>query len=178
MVCETNGVYSIASDRDWTNVDSKNVPWDKNFVSWKFKDDAKEADRGASFSASFVAWKGYDTEYGVRWDYDKGANTYKRFNGGIPHTDLNTKEQLTATAVIIVFAKETGPVDDHAHLLYTNIGSGDGLLFQDGKSIKVSWKKFERTARTKFFDTNGREVLLNKGQIWIEMLPIGTPVAY
>lgn len=178
MVCDSNKLYKIAEDRDWTNVDAKGVPWDKNFVSWKFKDDAKESDRAASFSASFVAWKGYDNEYGVKWNYDRVTNTYKRFTGGVPHKDLETEEQLTAKTIAILFAKETGPVDDHLHLLYGNIGSGNGLVFEDGKVFKATWKKLDRAARTRFYDESGKEISFNKGQIWIEMLPIGTPVNY
>lgn len=178
MVCVTDKLYKLAAERGWTNVDTKGVSWNKSFEPWKYKDDAKDGDRGASFSASFVAWKGYEREYGVRWDYDRASNSYKRFNGGLPHTDLETKEQLTAKNVIIIFAKEIGPVDDKAHLLYNNTGSGEGLLFQDGKTTKVNWRKPERSSRTKFYDASGREVSLNRGTIWIEMLPIGTPVNY
>lgn len=178
MVCVTDKLYKLAAERGWTNVDTVGVSWDKNFGQWKFKDDAKEAERGASFSASFVAWKGYEREYGVRWDYDRTNNVYLRVNGGLPHTDLETKEQLSAKNVVILFAKEIGPVDDHAHLLYNNIGTGDGWFFQDGKATKVSWKKPERSSRTKFYEANGKEVSFNRGTTWIEMLPIGTPVNY
>jgi hypothetical protein len=178
MTCVSDKLIKLASQRGWTNVDSKGVEWDKNFKPWKFKDDAKQADRGASLSANFVAWKGYEKQYGVRWEYDAATNTFKRFNGGVAHLDLETKKQLAAKAVVVMFAKETGPVDDHAHLLYGNIGSGDGLLFQDGKVTKITWKKADRLARTQFFEINGKEVVFNRGQLWIEMLPIGTPVTY
>lgn len=178
MTCVTDKLIQLASKRGWTNVDAKGVPWDKNFKSWKFKDDAKDADRGASLSASFVAWKGYEKEYGVRWDYDRATNSFKRFNAGVAHVDLENKQQLTAKSVIIMFAKETGPVDDHMHLLYANIGSGDGLLLADGKATKITWKKADRSARTIFYDAAGREVSLNRGQLWIEMLPTGTAVSY
>lgn len=179
MVCVSDKLIALAKQRGWTNVDASGVPWDKGFQSWKFKDDAKENVRGAATSISFSAWKGYDAEYGVRWDYDKTANIYKRFNGGVAHTDLETKEQLTAKVVAILFAKETGPVDEHAHLLYANSGSGEGLVFQDGKATKAVWKKESRTARTKFFDAStNKEIELTRGQIWIEMLPTGTTVTY
>ena len=177
MVCVTDKLLKIASERGWTNVDTAGVSWDKNFSSWKFKDDAKEAERGASFSASFTAWKGY-SDYSVKWVYDAATNSYKRFNGGQPHTDLETKEQLAAKNIIVQFAVETGPVDEHAHLLYANIGSGTGLLFQDGKNIKITWQKANRSARTKFYDSAGKEISFNRGTIWIEMLPTGTPISY
>ncbi len=178
MVCQTDKLITLASDRGWTNVDSKGIAWDKNFQSWKFKDDTKEAERGDATSISFVAWKGYEKDYGVKWVYDKTSNFYKRENGGVAHLDLETGEQLQTKTVIVQFAKETGPVDDHMHLLYGNIGSGTGLLFSDGKVSKITWQKLDRSARTIFKDEAGKEVLLNKGQIWIEMLPIGTSVTY
>ena len=178
MVCNTVGLYKVAQERGWTNVDTKGISWDKNFVPWKFKDDAKLDERPVSFSVSFVAWKGYEKEYGVTWNYDRTTNSYKRVNGGLPHTDLENKQQLTASTVVIQFAKEVGPVDGHAHLLYENIGSGDGILFLDGKAVKISWKKPDRMSRTKFLDTSGKELAFNRGQIWIEMLPIGTSVNY
>lgn len=176
MVCFTDKLYKLAATRGWTNVDTKGVPWDKAFESWKFKDDADASQRGASFSASFVAWKGYEKEYGVRWDWDPGTNTYKRWNGGVAHTDLENKQQLIAKVVIIQFARETGPVDEHAHLLYENTGSGMGFVWQDGKETAITWKKATRNARTKFYDAGGKELSLNRGQIWIELLPIGTPI--
>lgn len=176
MVCFTDKLYNLAATRGWTNVDAKGVSWDKTFESWKFKDDADASQRGASFSASFVAWKGYEKEYGVRWDWDPASNAYKRFNGGVAHTDLENKQQLTAKVVVIQFAKEIGPVDDHAHLLYENVGVGTGLVWQDGKEVPITWKKTTRSARTKFYDASGKEVALNRGQIWIELLPIGTPI--
>lgn len=178
MVCVTDKLFSIAATRGWTNVDASGVSWDKNFVSWKFKDDPPAGgERGASFSATFTAWKGY-SDYAVKWTYDPAGNNYKRFNGGSPHMDLETKEQLTAKNIVVLFVDETGPVDDHLHLLYDTIGSGNGILYQDGKTIKITWQKATRTSRTKFFDTNGKEVSFNRGQIWIEMLPTGTPITY
>lgn len=177
MVCVTDKLLAIAASRGWTNVDANGVAWDKNFTPWKFKDDAAAADRGASFSATFTAWKGY-SDYTVKWVYDKASNSYKRFNGGQPHLDLETKQQLTAKNVVVLFADETGPVDEHGHLLYDNIGTGPALLFQDGKNTKITWKKLNRNARTQFFDGSGKEVSFDRGQIWIEMLPTGTPISY
>ncbi|MFH0864103.1 MAG: DUF3048 domain-containing protein [Candidatus Gottesmanbacteria bacterium] len=176
MVCYTNGLYTIASERDWTNVDGEGVSWDLNFTSWKFKEDIKVTERPASSLVEFSAWKGYDKEYGVKWEYDKTTNSYKRSNGGILQTDLETKQQLTAKNIVLQFSKETGSVDEHAHLLYQTIGEGEAMILQDGKKIEGTWSKDDRTSRTKFFDNNGREIQFNRGQIWIEVLPTGTAV--
>jgi len=178
MVCETDGLYKVAEkDRGITNVDQKGVAWDKNFISWKFKDGEKEDKRGSVKEISFSAWSGYENDYGVKWIYDSKNNNYLRFNGGVEHKDIETNQQLQASVVIVMFAKETGPVDDHKHLLYANTGSGDGFLFQDGTSTEIIWKKADKTSRTRFYDKKGKELPLNRGQIWIEMLPIGVEVS-
>ena len=178
MICLSDNLYEIAKKRGWTNVDENGIAWNKYFESWKFKDDAKENERPEAFSAEFTAWKGYEKEYGVRWEYDKVVNSYKRFNGGVPHTDLDGGEQLTAKDVVLQFAKETGGIDEHAHLLYQTIGEGKAVVLLDGKKIEGTWKKKERTGRTKFYDQYGREIEFNRGQIWIEILPTGTEIKY
>jgi hypothetical protein len=179
MVCETEGLWKFAKQkRGWTNVDENNVAWDKNFSPWKFKDDAKETERGLDQTISYSAWDSMAAKYGVRWEYDRTINSYRRFTGGVAHKDLEIDEQLSPKVVILQFAKYTPSVDEHAHVLYENIGSGEAIIFQDGKAMKGKWSKPNRNARTTFTDERGKEIEFNKGQIWIDMLPNGTKVAY
>jgi hypothetical protein len=177
MVCFTDNLYKIAQDRGWTNVDEDGVAWNKNFEPWKFKKEANPAERGNPTPVEFNFWEGYK-DYAVRWEYDKEGNFYRRSNGGSPQKDLEGKVDLTAKNIVIEFAKETGPVDDHGHLLYENIGQGKALIFQDGKTIEGTWVKKTKNSRTKFFDKGGAEVAFNPGQIWIELVPLGTKINY
>ncbi len=177
MVCFSDNLYKIAEKRGWTNVDNKDIPWDKNYKPWLFKDDAKEDVRGTASNIKLVFAQGYD-KYDVAWEYDKATNSYKRFNGGGPHLDLETKQQLTAKNVVIQLTKLTGPVDEHGHFLYTTIGSGKALIFQDGKSIVGKWSKKSRVSRTQFFDSNGKEVEFTRGLIWIELIPSEQQITY
>ncbi len=178
MVCFSDKLYDIAKERGWTNVDQTGRKWDADFQAWKFKDDPPESSRGNIRSISYTAWKGYEKNYGVRWDYDSASNTYKRTNGGVAHMDLETGQQISAHVVIVLFAKETGSVDEHLHLLYDNIGTGKALVFQDGIVIEATWEKPTKAARTVFRDSSGKEITFTRGQFWISMVPIGTEVAY
>ncbi len=177
MVCLSDNLYKIGAKRDWTNVDENKVSWDENYIPWKFKEEAKEADRGNVSSIEFLFWEGYK-DYEVRWEYDKANNIYKRLTAGEVHKDMETGEQLMGKNIVIEFAKETRGIDEHAHLLYDNIGSGKALIFQDGKTIVGTWKKPTKGDRTKFFDAAGKEVAFNPGQIWIELVPLGVDVTY
>lgn len=162
MVCVTDKLYGVAEKRDWTNVDENGVPWDKKFQAWKFKDEAK--DKGTSQTISYASWAGASA-YAVKWEYNASSNSYNRFTGGVAHKDLETDEQLSPKVVILMFAKYTGSLDEHAHVFYDNIGSGDAIVFQDGVATKARWSKTDKSARTKFLDTKGKEIELNRGQI-------------
>lgn len=178
MVCFTDKLHELAKKRNWTNIDDEGVTWNENFVPWKFKDDAKEGDRGSVASLSFVHWDDYTEQYGIQWNYDTVTNSYKRLTGGQPHLDLETNQQLVTKNITVQFTKETVGVDEHAHLLYATIGSGKALIFQDGKAIVGTWKKPKRTSRTQFFDEKGKEVSFVRGPIWIEVVATNTKVTY
>ncbi len=64
------------------------------------------------------------------------------------------------------------------HLLYKTTGTGKALIFQDGKTTEGQWSKVSRTKRTKYTDSNGKEITFNKGQIWIQTVPEGSKVTY
>ncbi|MCR4263329.1 MAG: DUF3048 domain-containing protein [Candidatus Roizmanbacteria bacterium] len=177
MVCVSNNLFEIAKDRGWTNIDEDGVSWDKSYTSWKFKDDAEPGDRGAVDQIDLYFWNGY-TAFDVTWEYDAVQNVYKRVNGGQPHKDLETDQQLIAKNVVIQFSEETSGVDEHKHLLYDTIGSDDALIFQNGEVIEGTWSKQSRTARTRFFDENGKEIQFVRGEIWIEIVPAGNNVTY
>ncbi len=178
MVCFSNKLYDIAQKRSWTNVDEAGIAWDKNFQPWKFKEEAKEDDRGSATSISFSHWDSMKERYGVQWTYDKTGNLYKRSTGGQPHLDLETKQQLTAKTIAIEFAKETSGIDEHAHVIYADLGEGKALIFQDGNVVAGTWKKPKRTSRTVFFDAKGKEMQFNPGQIWIEIVDTSVKVTY
>lgn len=177
MVCFSDNLYKIAEKREWTNVDSRGIPWDKNFKNWFFKDDPPEADRGTQNPIKIVFSEGYD-KYDAGWEYDKTSNSYKRMTGGAPHLDLETKTQLSAKNVVVQFTKLIGPVDSTGHFLYTTIGSGNALIFQDGKAIKGSWEKKSRIGRTVFYNAAGKEIEFTRGLIWIEIIPTADQVTY
>ncbi|TSC87799.1 MAG: Uncharacterized protein G01um101416_324 [Microgenomates group bacterium Gr01-1014_16] len=175
MACYSDELYKVAAKLNWTNVDVKNVPWDKNFVAWKFKDDP--ADKGAITNISFDFWAS-KSDYSVSWKYDPVNNQYLRSNGGQTATDLSTGEQLSAKNVVIQFVKETGPLDEHLHMYYEVVGTGKALIFQDGQAITGTWTKASVSSRTKFFDDKGKEIQFTRGQTWIELVPSANKIEY
>ena len=177
MYCSTQALWETAAKRGLTQKTTETGDnWDEDYRSWLFKDEAKSAE-GLTTSISFDFWSGYKA-YAVTWTWDKEKNIYLRQNGGEPFLDFNTGNPISVKNVVIQFAKETGPVDEHKHMLYQTIGSGKALIFQDGTAEKGTWSKTSRTSRTIFKDSSGKEIKFNRGQIWIEILPANNEVSY
>lgn len=178
VVADTNALYKYAKEhRGFTNLDPDGDDWQKKYVSWKFQDDAEEAKRGSGTAISFDFWEGYK-QFDVRWEYDRANNEYKRFTGGEPHLELESKTQLNTKNVVILFTKEFGSVDELKHNLYTTIGEGKALIFQNGNAIEGFWEKKNRLGRTVFTDKKGKEIEFVRGRIWIEVVDTSTTVAY
>ena len=171
-------LWQKAKERGWEAVDSEGKDWQEDFTPWQFKDEDPLDKRPEFQKIEFGFWEGYN-EYRVRWEYERLANVYKRFNGGQLHKDLNNDQQLSAKNVVVQFVSERQANDgypDNVHLLYGTIGQGKAIVFQDGKKIEGKWVKKDRESRTRFYDSLGKEIEFNRGQIWIEILPVGTEV--
>lgn len=175
-VGSTDHIYEEASKRKYDYEDEDGVAWDDGFEKWNFIDDKASSNSNAT-EISFNFWDsmpGYD----VTWKYDAGTNQYFRSNGGSNHIDLENNEQLKAKNIVVMYVKEEGPVDKEHHMLYTVTGTGKALVFQNGTVIEGTWVKESGTDRTKFLDSEGAEIPFVRGQIWIELLPVGNSVNY
>ncbi len=141
------------------------------FAPWQFQpEEAKFADRGKpqTIKISFSS-----PEFDVKWNYDPTSNTYLRTNGGETAVDAQNSENIKAHNVLVQYVGiipaldvATGAMEAVSVQL---TGKGTGVLFRDGKTIAVTWSKAKSGERTKYFDVQGKEVLFNPGQIWVEL---------
>lgn len=176
VVGSTDKIFEEAKARGFGYKNENGKPWIDDFQSWRFIDD-KPTNSDTINEISFGFWSN-KSDYDVTWKYDKEKNEYKRVNGGKDHIDHETKEQLSTKNVIIQFVKEKGPVDKEGHMVYTTIGEGKALVFQNGGVTEATWKKSSQSARTKFFEKNGKEIGFVRGRIWIEEVPAGNDIKY
>lgn len=177
MYSTTQKLWEAASKRGWTATDSANLRWDAKFVPWKFK----ENEPSSTVTKITVPFWESQSAYTVEWNYDSSCNCYKRKNDGQDHIDLNSKAQLAPKNVIVQFMAESHANDgyeNNVHLLYGTKGSGKALIFIDGKVIEGKWIKQNRLAREKFVDPSNKEIVFNRGQIWIQTVPEGNKVTY
>ncbi len=179
MYSSTLKLWEFAKDKRKLTEKDEDGKWDDDFTPWKFKKDAKMENRGSTSPISFGFWDQFGNTYAVKWLYDKNSNAYKRQNGGADHIDKNTGKALVAKNIVIVFSDESPANDGYpgGHLLYDLTGTGNGLLFNDGKATKVTWRKNKAGDMMRFY-TGGKEVELVGGKTYVEILPTGNDVTY
>lgn len=175
----TKKLWEAAQERGFGPENQEGVRWDKNFQEWQFKDEAPLEQRGDQKPITVPFWN-QAPDYTVTWQYDKQTNLYSRYHGQAAQIDPITNEHLGAKNVIVQFQVERTADDGYpdGHLLYDTTGSGNALIFQDGQVIEATWQKEERTSRTIFLDAKGKEVKFNRGQIWIQTIPVGNDLTY
>ncbi len=178
VYCSTTELWNVAAQRGLTNItEIKDTAWDRNFKPWSFKQDDQVLSSPAASYIGF-SFSGNLNDYSVVWNYDSSQNVYLRSNGGEKLIDFNFNETITAKNIVIQFVKEHRSVDKHMHNLYDVIGTGSGVLYQNGTKIDITWSKAARTTRTVFKDKTGKEVNFVPGTTWIEILPLNSNINY
>jgi hypothetical protein len=179
MYSTTRALWEVGKDRGLTDEDKDGDSWDDSFVEYTFKDDASESQRGKSEIIDVDFWTS-QPNYSVEWTYDPVTNLYMRSNGGAKHIDNNTKKQLSTKNLVILYMSENRANDGYEgnlHMLYGTKGSGDAVVFQDGKQIKGEWTKEDRESRTILTDAAGKKISFNRGLIWFQVVPDDSPIS-
>jgi len=151
----------------------------------------------------------FDTsEHRVKYVYDKGTNSYKRFYKGEPSVDMASGEQYAPKNIIGIVTKRDswlaeenyvaeglmdpwdGVPEDHIESnQYPNMQLGDpwfdtvfegeAEFYMNGQEIEGTWKREKGNNQPfKFYDESGQEIHFVPGQIWMHVLPHGQKVGY
>jgi len=110
-------------------------------------------------------------QFSVSYTYDINTNRYLRFHGGVAHMDENG-EQIAPNVVIAMMVSQTLNYSG----LYTDInttGSGIAYIFQNGTAKQATWERGSVNDMLIFRDSEGKEIKLNRGQVWISAVGTG-----
>ena len=129
----------------------------------------------ASPTAKTIDFNISSATFNVHYDYDAGTNSYKRSEGGKPHTDEKSGAQLSPKVVVALIVPQG---KNGIYYTYQTIGSGQVLIFQDGGVLTGTWKKDSNSANLTFTDANGAVIKLNPGQTWFTALGEASRVTY
>ena len=110
--------------------------------------------------------------------YDEDTGKYLKFLYGNAHIDAVSGEQLTFTNIIVQNTKwEYQP--DNKYLKFQLVDNTmDGYYITGGKAIHITWEKASDFEPTKYYDDNGKEIVLNPGKTFIAIAQEGRNVVF
>ena len=152
MYTDTDKLRTVASDKFGSEV---------NQPTFTFKEPFAREHRAGSqkVSVNFSS-----AQYNTVWNFDPETNRYLRSQAGSLHKDADTGSTIAADTLIIQEVRRLS-VD-----AMETVGTGDALVFMDGKKIEATWKKASITAPTIFTDATGTEISRNPGLTWISII--------
>lgn len=163
-----NMYTSIAKLRE---VEAKKGYGKSSYTAFPRKDDTPNAQPNAKTIDFNISGAIYNSHY----DYDAASNTYKRSEGGKPHTDEKSSEQLSPKVVVALVMPQG---KNGIYTTYNTIGGGQALVFQDGIVTTGTWAKSGDTSQFVFKDSAGAEIKFNRGQTWFTVLGSADRAAY
>ena len=148
--------------------DKQLVEVEPTYEPWDFKEDSPVAKPLTEpLSIDF----GSGPLYAVDYHYNAKTNSYDRTNGGELHTDAVTGDTLSPKTVIIQVVPAAIPAGDEGRVNYAVTGTGQAYFALDGTVLTGTWSKLDRDSRTIFRDEDGNRLPLNRGQIWLSIVP-------
>ena len=163
-------VHSLMTGFDLINPEIDRLGWREpsNITPLKFKFDAPFDERGKDKQEITIKFTSMATnQYSSSFVYDKQSNSYLRYIAGKKDVDELTGLQLAPKNVIIEYHNYRDAHDGHSRIIIDMLGEDKALIFRDGIVIEGTWKKNDKRDRTKYYDKNGDEITLNRGQIWV-----------
>lgn len=143
------------------------------FTSWPRKAEAASA----APTAKSIDFNISSFLYNPHWDYDAATNSYKRSEGGKPHTDEKSGAQISPK-VVLALTMGKGLAADRLHSTYNTSGSGHLYVFQDGVVTEGTWSKGDHKDPFTFKDAAGQPLKLNPGQTWLSIVDANSKVSF
>ncbi len=113
--------------------------------------------------------------YNAHYDYDGGSNSYLRSEGGKPHVDHRSGQQLAPKTVVALVMNYS---QNGIYSVYQTTGSGKMYVFQDGIVQQGTWSKAGEREQFVFTDEAGKPLPLNAGQTWITLVKAPNAVSF
>lgn len=104
------------------------------------------------------------------YEYNADDGVYYRWHlNGAKHMDNSANIQLSFTNIIVMYLPVTDLNDVKGHKDIETVGSGEGYYFTMGGYEEISWEKSGVDSPMKFYDSNGDELLINRGKTFFQI---------
>jgi hypothetical protein len=168
LFADPNKIWEIAEEL------GVNQPQDLNGITF----DATVPEGGEPAVSIHIPYPHRDMVVDYRYDADSGR--YLRWDGGEPHVDAATGEQISAANVAILYANhvdadfyEDYPRTNHPSVQIQLWGTGPAIVFRDGMAFEGLWSRRNRDDMLVFRDATGQvPIPLKPGNTWMQLVPL------
>ncbi len=174
----------VSTPRLWEKAAQRGWAQGSSFRLWQFKADRELSQRPPKQEIK-ISWNGWgETPYAVRWVYQREKNIYQRFYASSPAQTYEMEEgkkvlqPIWAKNILVLLTPYSSANDGTARIVYQTLGQGKALVFRDGEVITGSWEKKERRQPLKILNSQGEEITLNRGRIWLMFVPPNSIIEY
>ena len=114
--------------------------------------------------------------YNKPWfEYDENTGNYLRYQFGEAQIDRESGQQLEFKNILIKYV--TPAYYDNGTPDYKIYGSGKGLYITNGQVSEVTWvKESESEGATRYYYSDGSEVIMNPGKTYVGLVENTQPV--
>jgi hypothetical protein len=135
-----------------------------NYLAWGSAKDLPQGRKVTKIRAQFSA------SHTTEWVFRNGR--YHNTNSNAP-----ARDQFPATNVLVLRVREgdAGYLDPAGHHVPETLltGSGNALLFHNGRMVAATWHKGKApTSRIKLTTKKGQKLEVPAGHTWIELVPV------
>lgn len=119
----------------------------------------------------------YSSYNSLSYTFNPQTRSYLRSINDQPMMDLGSNEHIQVRNIIIQHAPHRD-VESIRYVLVDFVGEGKAEFLVNGKHEVGRWSKESGTALTRFFDSNGEEVVLLPGNTWIQVVHPGVRITH
>lgn len=114
----------------------------------------------------------YSSNTTTNYEYDTDNNIYLRSVNNKSQNDYVTGKQLTVKNIIVYKVKYSNiQGDNKGRQTIDNVGNGTGYYISNGYAVPITWKKDSRSSATIYKYNNGKEIQVNDGNTFIQIMP-------
>ena len=109
----------------------------------------------------------------AQYEYSKDENKYYRFQNGKKHMDRKGF-QYSVKNIIVVENIRNWTIDSRkGRQEIENVGTGNGYFISNGWAVPITWEKPAEDEKTVYKYKDGKEIVVNDGNTFIEITPKG-----
>lgn len=162
---------TYTSGKMWRPTFEKEHVWrdEGKYSSWNFGEVTPCDVTSSTACVQNISFSFVSGVYDIVWKYNAETEQYERWQNGRMQKD--EQGNVLKADTIVVQRVKMEVLDEIGRRKITTIGEGEVRVYSHGQKVSGTWKKSDRHTRTVFLDSQGEEIMLSAGKIWVEVVP-------